>query len=532
MLDLLLGNPLLALFLVVTLGLLLGRINVAGLSLGSSGVIFTALALGHLGYRVPDGVGTLGLVLFVYCVGISAGPSFFRVFVRRGKKLALLGLALVIIGGLTSLGLTRLLGLPADLATGVFAGAMTSTPALAAAMEALPGSSEVAVGYGLAYPFGVVGVVLFVQLLPRLLRVDLGKLARAAEDSDSGEKVVRALVEVKNPSVVGRELDELTFIADAGCLVSRALVGRELEPVSPDHRLEEGELLLLVGRESDLPLVIEALGRRSERTDLFLETERHRMQIVATSREVVNHTLAELRLRRRFGVTISRVSRHGLEFVPRADHEIEHGEMLVAVGEPEQLARFAEHAGHRARAFDETDLISLGVGISIGVVAGMISFGLGGSSFSLGLAGGPLLVALVLGHLGQVGPIAGHLPRASRLVLQEVGLVFFLASAGVNAGGRLVEVLMQHSATLLTTAAAVALCPMVLGFLLAHFVLKLDLLQVLGAVCGGMTSTPGLGVITAKVDSEVPVVSYAAVYPVALILITVAARALVLVLAG
>lgn len=464
------------------------------------------------------------------CVGISAGPSFFRVFARRGKRLALLGLVLVVIGSMVCLAMTRLLGIPVDLAVGVFAGAMTSTPALAAAMEALPHSSELAVGYGLAYPFGVVGVVLFVQLLPRLLRIDLGRLSRTAEADDDGERVTHLLVEVQNPGVVGRELDELDFIAKEGCLVSRVLVGHQLVPVSPDHRLEQGQHLLLVGCEADLHLVVEALGRRSARTDYVLETEHHRMQVVATSKKVVGHTLAELDLRRKFRVSVARVSRHGLEFVPRADHVIEYGEMLTTVGEPEQVQHFAEHAGNRARAFNETNLLSLGAGLSAGVLAGMVSFNLGSSSFSLGLAGGPLLVALVLGHVGHLGPIAGHLPQASRLVLQELGLVFFLTDAGVKAGGELVAVLQQHSVTLLATAATVAIIPMALGYIFARYVLKLEVLQVLGAVCGGMTSTPGLGVVTAKVDSEVPVVSYAAVYPVALILITVAARTLVLAL--
>lgn len=530
--DLLLGNRLLALFLVLTSGLVLGRINLAGLSLGNSAVIFTALGLGHLGYGIPDGLGTLGLVLFVYCVGIAAGPSFFRVFVQRGKKLALLGVALVLAGGLTAWLLARLLGLPTDLAAGVFAGAMTSTPALAAATEALPAGSHAAVGYGLAYPFGVVGVVLFVQLLPRLLSADLARLARESGERDDSQQVSRALVEVLNPAVIGKELDELGFIAEAGCLVTRSLVGRELLPVSPDMPLEQGQHLLVIGRESDLRLVVEALGRRSERTDYILETEQHRMQIVATSRRVVGHTLAELRLRRTFNVSVARVSRHGVEYVPRSDTAIEYGEMLTVVGEPADLQRFAEAAGHRARAFDETNLISVGIGLTAGVLLGMVSFGIGGSSLSLGLAGGPLLVALILGHFGQVGPVVGHLPPASRMVLQELGLVFFLASAGVQAGGQIADVLRQHSATLLGAAAAVALLPMALGYLIARFVLRLDLLQILGAVCGGMTSTPGLGVITGKVDSEVPAVSYAATYPVSLILITVAARMLVLALPG
>ncbi len=528
---LILGTPLLALFLVIVTGMALGRINLGGLSLGSSGVIFTALALGHLGYSIPGGVGGLGLVLFVYCVGITAGPRFFRAFVRQGERLALLGLALVVLGGGATYGFARLLAIPVDLALGVFAGAMTSTPALAAALEALPAGGKTAVGYGLAYPFGVVGVVLFVQLLPRLLHKTMKQLEEQAgpTEEDKGQ-VVHMLVEVTNPAVEGKTLDELDFLAQSNCLVSRELEGISLEPVASGLEVRLGQHLLLVGRETQLEAVIPLLGKRSARTDCVLETEQHRMRVVVTSPEVVGKTLAELSLRTLHGVTVARVYRHGVEFVPRPDTPIHYGNMLQVVGEPENLRAFAALAGHRARAYDETDLLSVGVGLVAGVLLGMVSFGLGGSQLSLGMAGGPLLVALVLGHFGRIGPVAGYLPRASRLLLQELGLVFFLADAGVKAGGQLVPVLSQYSASLLGAAAGIAFIPMVAGFVVARWALRMDLLQSLGAICGGMTSTPGLGVITSRTDHETPVISYATIYPVALILLTVCARLLALVL--
>ena len=202
----------------------------------------------------------------------------------------------------------------------------------------------------------------------------------------------------------------------------------------------------------------------------------------------------------------------------------------MVVGEPEDLQAFAEHAGHRERAFDETDILGVGAGIIAGLLLGMVSFGLGESQMSLGMAGGPLVVALALGHLGGVGPVAGSLPRASRLLMQELGLVFFLADAGVNAGGQLLPVLREHSGALLGGAAIIALVPMGVGYLVARYLLRMDVLQSLVGICGGMTSTPGLGVITSRTDHESPVISYAAVYPVSLILLTAAARLLALLL--
>jgi putative transport protein len=468
------------------------------------------------------------LVLFVYCVGLRAGPSFFRGFVRQGRSLTRLAAALILLSAVLTYLLSMLLAIPTDLAAGIFAGAMTSTPGLAAAMERLPEGSQVAVGYGIAYPFGVVGVVLFVQLLPRLLGQNLDKLGGdIPQEEDPGNKVVRALVEVKNPVVAGKKLAELGIIADSNCQVARILREKRLIPLPPDFTLELDQHVLVIGAESHIPAVIGLLGRPSKRTDYFMDAERERMQVVVSSKNVLGRSLGDLRLRNSFGVTVSRIHRHELEFVPTARDELEYGDALVVVGSPENLEDFAEFAGHRARTFDETDLASIGIGIVGGVLLGMVSFDMGGRGFSLGMAGGPLLVALILGHFGRIGPVVGHLPRASQMLLMEIGLVFFLAEAGVEAGRSVVPTVLAHGLSMCLAALAIALTPMILGYLIGRYILKMNLLQIIGGVCGGMTSTPGLGAITAKTDSEVPIVSYAAAYPVALILMTVFAQTLV-----
>ena len=402
------------------------------------------------------------------------------------------------------------------------------TPGLAAAVEALPGSSQVAAGYGIAYPFGVIGVVLFVQLLPRVLRVDLAALgAKLQTRNEQKRRIVRVLVEVCNPAVIGRELSDLTAIPDANCQVARILRDDRFVPLPASLVLARGQRLLLVAREFRLPPIIDLLGRRDEKTAILTESEGQSAHIVVTSHGVVGRTLNELTLRAKFGVTVTRIMRHDIEFVPKLSDTIEHGDMLNVVGEHDALTTFASFAGHRAKTFDETDLISLGVGILAGVLLGTVQFSLAGTSFSLGMAGGPLIVGLLLGHFGHVGPIKGHLPTAARMLMTEAGLVFFLAGAGVTAGGALENVLRAHGAALCLTACLVVTLPMILGTLLSHFVFRLNLLQILGVVCGGMTSTPGLGAVTAKTDSDVAVVSYASAYPVALIVVTIAAKLLV-----
>ncbi|MEM9295280.1 MAG: TrkA C-terminal domain-containing protein [Planctomycetota bacterium] len=527
-------HPLIVLFGCIACGMALGRVTVKGISLGSSGVLFAALAAGWLGYAIPDGATTLGLVLFVYCVGLTAGPTFFRAFARRGNALALVSVTAVGTGAVTTAVLAWAAGIPADLAAGIFAGALTSTPALAAGSEAAAGvfgdgGERVSVGYGLAYPFGVVGVVLFVQGLPRLLKQDFSDASAEKTAHADRQTITRALVEVANPALEGRPVGNVAALADSGCQLSRHVEEGRLVPIRADFVFRVGDRVMLIGRTDDLDKVVDLIGHRVEDRDLApLDSERERRQVALSSRAMAGKTLHELDLMGRYGVIVTRLRRFGVEFVPRPDTAVHSGDMLTVVGPAEALPGFAEAAGHRAQLIDQSDLISLGVGIALGVAAGLMPLPLpGGGSLALGLAGGPLLVGLVLGHFGRFAGLVGYLPRASRLVLMEVGLVMFLAGAGVKAGRALGPVLAEHGVALVGVAIAVAVIPMLSAFLVARKVFGLSMLESLGGSCGGMTSTPGLGAITAKTDADAPVIAYAAAYPVALILMTLAAQLLV-----
>jgi len=530
--DELLGNPMIALFAVIGAGMLFGRIQVFGVSFGSSGVIFSALLLGGVGYGIPAGIGNLGLVLFVYCVGLTAGPTFFRVFKQEGANLAKLGAVIILAGAATTVVCAWLFKVPVDLAAGVLAGSMTSTPALASALDALNHNPNVSVGYGIAYVYGVVGVVLFVQLVPRMLGYNLEEEVRRAGKGGGGRRIERVVIEVLNPGLFGKLISENSFTATQRCQISRVGRGDRFVPVTPDTRFEEGQVLMAVGEDDRLPALVEFIGRQSDKK-LFLDIETERLRVVATSPQVLDKTLRELNLLNAFGVTITRVERNTVAIVPQADTVLQYGDVLTAIGEPKGLQGFAAFAGHRTRALDETDIISLAVGISLGLLIGMIPLGLpGGRSFSLGAAGGPLMVALVLAHFGSIGGIRGHVPRAARMLMTEMGLVFFLAGAGVQAGGQFMEVLRQQGPSLLVMGFFVTSVPMLVGYIAAKRFLRMGILETLGAICGGMTCTPGLGALSSKIDSDVPAISYAAVYPVALILVTLAAQIVVQVLPG
>ena len=313
------------------------------------------------------------------------------------------------------------------------------------------------------------------------------------------------------------------FWRESNCQVSRIVIEGQPRPIPAAFQLDLGQQLLIVGRVGQIETVIETIGERCPEAQYVLDVERQRRQIVVTSKELVGHTLKDLHLLSRFGVTISRITRQDIEFVPGPDETIHFGDLLRAIGESENLEKFAAFAGHRARTADETDFITLAAGLILGMILGRIQFSLGGESLSLGMAGGPLIVGLILGHFGQFGSITVRMPRAGRLMLAELGLTVFLAQAGCQAGDQFISVVQQNGWTLCLVAAIVVLVPLLTGFLVARFFLKLDLLETAGGICGAMTSTPGLGAVTSAIDSSVPATSYATVYPVALVLVTLLA---------
>lgn len=527
--QLLLDQPLVTLFAVIAMGLLFGNVTIKGINLGSSGVLFSALLAGHLGYSIPGGIGTLGLVLFVYCVGIGAGGRFFASMAREGATLAKLALVIVTLGGLITWAGATLLDLPADLAAGIFAGALTSTPALAAATEGLKESATgVSIGYGIAYPFGVIGVVLFVQLLPRILKHDLEKIAA---DHDAGdepeERVETVLVECTNQNLIGKRIADSGVANLNACQVSRIFKDGQLVPLSYEDTFTAGLLLLLVGRSQEIAIAIDYIGHRSDRSTLK-DVENERQQLLVTDRKIAGKTLHDIAPLKSYGIVITRITRLGLTFVPNASTLIEVNDQLTSVGRSDNLKLFAKAVGHRSSAIDTTDLLSLSAGLTLGIIVGLIPIGLPGSTpITLGLAGGPLLVALLLGHFGRVGRIVGHIPHPTRLLLQELGLVFFLANAGIHGGGSLAATAQEYGPMLFGLGIMVSVIPLMIAWPLARKLFKLDPLQALGGICGGMTSTPALGAITAKSDSQVPVVSYVSAYPVALIIMILVAKVLI-----
>lgn len=529
----LLNNPTFVLFAILALGLALGKISVKGISLGSSGVLFVALAAGHFQLKVPAGVTEIGTALFVYCVGLGVGNRFFASLRSKGSKLVLLALVVVGLAWGTAYLACLLFGIDSAIGAGLFAGACTSTPGLAAAVEALQSSSgdtsAVNIGYGVAYPFGVIGVVLFVQLLPRLLKQNIDAEPEPSDVRKDPAKIITRVVSVNHPNIIGKKISAFMEEGIFQCRITRVLRHNALVPLSPDDVFSSGMEVLVVGAREQVNHDALLIGVVDEKAPISNRFADETSEVIMLEPKMSNKTLRELDTLTRYGIIISRITRLGVTFVPTSDTEIIRNDVLMVVGAPGDIKQFKIACKHRCTAIDAADILSLAAGVALGILVGKITVGGGPDSdgFSLGMAGGPLIVALILGHFGHIGPVAGYMPRNSRILLMELALMLFLAGAGISGGATLVATLQAQGVTMFLVGVAITIVPLFAGYVVARKFLHMSLPEALGGICGSMTSTPALGAITAKTDKQAPVISYATAYPAALILMAVLAKLLI-----
>lgn len=526
-------TPLEALFILAAAGYVLGGISVGSMQLGTSGVLLAALYFGHLGYEIPGIVRDLGLALFVGSVGLTAGPRFFRNLRRNALSYGAIALLIVGSGAAATVLLARALDIPRALAVGIYTGALTTTPGLAVALEAT-GDNAASIGYGIAYPFGVVGVVLFVQLMPQILRRNLKEeVARLSRAPERGVKLAETLLLrefiVENPDVERKTLAELGVLSRTGAVVSRVQRGRQVFAALGDTVLMRGDGIRAVGTDEALAKLEALVGRRAylsmdepgvDLRDLTLE-----------SREVAGTTVRELNPSERYGVVLTRVRRAGVEFTPRADTLLEQKDVVRAVGAPHALDKFEAALGRQRRPLERTGMLALTLVLAAGLLISRLRVQIPGvGPLSLGIAGGPLMAGLVVGHFGGVGRWSLRPPGHTLGITREMGLMLFLAGAGVAAGRGFVATVAKYGWLLFASGALITLVPMVLGFAASAWLFKLNLPDNLGSICGGMTSTPALGALITAAGSDEVAAPYAATYPFALVFVVLATQALAIVL--
>lgn len=516
-----------ALFMIVALGFVLGRIKIKGVSLDVSAVIFIALLFGHFGVSIPKDLGNLGLVLFIFTIGIQAGPGFFDSFRSKGKTLIIITTLLIASAALTGVGLKYLFDIDTPSLVGLIAGSLTSTPGLAVAIDStknLANSDLAPISYGIAYPFGVIGVILFVKLLPKIMRIDLDREARELDKQRRSKfpDMETCLFRVTNDAVIGHTLMELKFSNMTGAIISRMKSDNKITIPMGITVLHENDWVQCVGTREALAQAELLLGERKE-GELPLADDQDIQQLLLTNKKVIGKQLGELRLHQNFGCTVTRVRRSGIDLTPSESLELKFGDKLTVVGEKEGLNGFACMLGNNAKILSDTDFFPIAMGIVLGVIVGKVSIGLGeGMSFSPGLTGGVLLVALMLSSIGKTGPIIWSMSGPSNQLLRQLGLLLFLAEVGTSAGKTLVSTFQNSGLLLFGIGAVLTIVPMLVAVLVGRLVFKISILDLLGTITGGMTSTPGLAAADSMVDSNIPSVAYATVYPIAMVCLIIA----------
>ncbi len=515
-------HPLLALAVIIVLGKLLGNLRVAGLALGTSGVLFVAMLLGHLGIHLPDVLGQLGVALFVYSIGLQAGPHFWNTIRQRGTAYLVLASSTLLIAWIASFFTARWLGIEPALASGVFSGALTSTPGLAASLQTMD-NPNVSVGFGVAYPLGVVGVILFVQLVPRLLRIDWRQEVERAKASVKRPSIRHAWIRITNPQMEGKTIQEVEAMHMTGAIISRVYDKYVAMPPHAKTHLAPGQHVRVVGTDTDLQRMELLLGPRvsnfSEPRSAITSAT-----LVVTENSICGQALEDMQFRERHGVTITRIWRDDFEFVPGPRSTLEFGDEIRIVGDTADCQRVTHVIGHHAQRLQETRFLPLGIGLLAGILVGLLPIPLpAAGTLRLGLAGGPLLAGLVAGHFGRIGQLTFRMPVAARMFINEMGLVLFLGSAGLRAGETFWQVMQSQGPALLAMALVVTTVPLASSFLIARQLFRWDALTSLGAMCGAMTSTPGLGAATKLADNSAPSTAYVAVYPIALLLVSLLA---------
>lgn len=527
-------------------GLALGKVRIAGVSLGVGGVLFAGLLLGHLkltlDHHVLEFVREFGLILFVYTLGLQIGPGFFGSLRSRGLVLNLLACAIVLLGALIAAGWIGMGWVSAPAGVGLLSGATTNTPSLAAAQQALHqvGAGNAAIelqgmAYAVAYPFGIIGTILTMLLVRAVFRVDVPAEVAAAEAARtaSAPKPAARNFEVRNPNLEGLPLNRVPGLAKSGVVISRFSRDGRVEVAKPGTILRLGDILHAVGSDERLEELRVVVGAETGVDLKAIPGPVTNRRLIVTKSDVLGEPLAELDILSEHAVVVTRVTRNGLEFTPTPNFRLQFGDILMVVGESHSVDAVAAAVGNSPKALESPQPIPFFIGIALGVLVGSIPLALPGlpAAVKLGLAGGPLVVAILLSRLANTGPLVWFMPPTANLMLREIGITLFLAAVGIKSGERFIEVLLGGDGLRwLAFGAVITAVPLVVVGLLARGWRRLNFAEICGLLAGSMTDPPALAFSQQATGSDAPAVAYATVYPLVMLLRVFSAQLVVFLL--
>lgn len=531
----------LILSLSIATGLWLGSFRLATFKLGVAGVLFAGLIFGHFGlainHEILEFAREFGLILFVYTIGVQVGPGFFAGFKKDGVRLNGMAAFIVLSGALVTVLVSRFLKIPFEAAVGMLSGATTNTPSLAAAQQALRDlhgadaqTTLTGMGYAVCYPFGILGIILTMVIVKKVFKLDPEQAALdyTKLDRASMTKIETMDIKVENPNLAHILVHEIP--SSKGLVISRILHDGHLHPALPDTRVQLGDSLRAVGPRESLEALRMVVGSVTKIEMRESKSNLVTSRVLMTKRDMFGKTIAELNAYH-FGVTITRIIRTELEFAATPETRLQMADVLVVVGPEDAVAKFASRVGNSVKDLSHPDLIPVFIGITLGVILGSWPFQIPGvpAPVKLGLAGGPLIVAILLSRVGRVGSFVWYMPPSANYMLREVGIALFLACVGLKAGGRFVEILVSGQGLIwFVGGALITLIPLLLAGLWMRWKYQTNYLTICGLLAGSMTDPPALAFANQMTSSNAPVVAYASVYPLVMVLRILCAQLLVI----
>lgn len=538
------------LLLAIGSGILLGRVKIGKVSLGVAGVMFTGLILGHLGYGMQESIlhfmRDMGLIFFVYAIGIQVGPSFFSAFKNEGIKFNLLAVSGVLFAGVVTYVLFGVTGLSIENLVGIMSGSVTNTPGLGAAKNTLQELkmqfpdrtfADPAMGYAIAYPLGVFGIIGMVILAKILLKIDPDAEMRKFRmmKINREEPLLHKKCRVNKPEVIGKSIYQVIQDFGKDVVISRLKHSGEQAVFSPtlDTRLRDKDVVMVVGQEKDVDEFIRLIGRES--TDAFIESEKdiQNKTIFVTQPHAVHKKLLELDLYNKYDLKVTRVYRSGREILARPSLELFYGDRLRVVGSEESIQKVEGLLGNSERKLLEPDFLSLFGGLLLGVLLGAIPIVIPSLPvpIKLGLAAGPLLVALVISRFGGISFIHSYLNIGATHFMKDLGICLFFGAVGIQAGENFYDNFILYNGWLwLLYGSFITFIPLIFIVVVGRFLMKLNFLQLVGIMSGAYTDPAALTFSTNYLNSDVPVQSYATVYPLATIFRILVAQLLIILL--
>ena len=525
--------------LVAVVGLFIGNVKFRGIGLGIGGVLFGGIIVGHfvsqagmtLSSDMLHVIQEFGLILFVYTIGIQVGPGFFASLRVSGLRLNLFAVLIVIIGGLVTAILHKLFDIPLPVVLGIFSGAVTNTPALGAGQQILRDLGtpmemvdQMGMSYAMAYPFGICGILFTMWMLRVIFRVNVETEAQQHESSrTNGGALIKTInIRVENPNLHDLAIKDVPILNGDKIICSRLKREETLKVPSPDTIIQLGDLLHLVGQPADLHNAQLVIGQEVDTSLSTKGTDLRVERVVVTNENVLGKRIRDLHFKERYDVVISRLNRAGVELVASGDISLQFGDILNLVGRPSAIDAVANVLGNAQQKLQQVQMLPVFIGIGLGVLLGSIPVFVPGfpAALKLGLAGGPLIMALILGRIGSIGKLYWFMPPSANLALRELGIVLFLSVVGLKSGGDFVNTLVNgEGLSWIGYGALITAVPLITVGILARMLAKMNYLTMCGMLAGSMTDPPALACANnLHPTSGAAALSYATVYPLVMFL--------------